>query len=497
MTLASTVFAANQSTVRRDEAGDRELGKLIVSALEDGYTSGVEALMSYAVKGNTIYGRFRDEGKAFGYTLSDSEISYWQVRGQERTDSLLDEPVYRVDRMKGAKGKKCNIGTKCRYGCIASSKTCRLEPSPAAKGIIRKAIALVKQLLGQGKSNPQDQKKAIEAGLQQERSKAQSARKTQEWRLSRNEKAYNRNRAAEDREAQEQGQRSNIAQLRRMKRNDSDSSWLSGYLDVMENRFDQRGQGVPCGSGWISRAKKCSKEKASQTPKEAKSRGAKKARERLKLKRKIESNTNMGRTKAYYKEPSAGSTKQTSPKLVSPTQEVARLNRQGIKVKAAPHMLTRQEYINAFPGTKKKIADTFGIDPSEDIQKWPDEGYSIEIPNRRKGQPKATGKNLKEAAYKFAVATGKAPDHFQAVQRAISAGNARESIRTLELDYPSVLSSLNTKLSAARKGVPDRSQEIANAPLQNRKKPTYIEAISIDSADFQQGYDAVMQSEVA
>ncbi|MEM9152259.1 MAG: hypothetical protein AAGB19_17630 [Cyanobacteria bacterium P01_F01_bin.3] len=65
------------------------------------------------------------------------------------------------------------------------------------------------------------------------------------------------------------------------------SAFTLGYTDVLSDRFDQRGQGVPCGASWISRAKKCSKEKASQTPKEAKQRGVEKARDRLKLKRQI------------------------------------------------------------------------------------------------------------------------------------------------------------------------------------------------------------------
>ncbi|MEM9149374.1 MAG: hypothetical protein AAGB19_02830 [Cyanobacteria bacterium P01_F01_bin.3] len=70
---------------------------------------------------------------------------------------------------------------------------------------------------------------------------------------------------------------------------DRGDAFYSGYDDVM--RADQRGQGVPCGSSWISRAKKCSKEKASQTPKEAKQRGVEKARDRLKLKRQIKAST--------------------------------------------------------------------------------------------------------------------------------------------------------------------------------------------------------------
>jgi len=63
---------------------------------------------------------------------------------------------------------------------------------------------------------------------------------------------------------------------------DASDEFVQGYIDGM--RLDQRGQGVACGRGWIPRSKKCSRDKASQTSKEAKARTAEKSRERAKLK---------------------------------------------------------------------------------------------------------------------------------------------------------------------------------------------------------------------
>jgi hypothetical protein len=64
-------------------------------------------------------------------------------------------------------------------------------------------------------------------------------------------------------------------------------AFLQGYLDVMHNRFDQRGQGVACGNGWIPRSKKCSRDKAAQTSKEAKAKTVEKAKARGELKRAV------------------------------------------------------------------------------------------------------------------------------------------------------------------------------------------------------------------
>jgi hypothetical protein len=63
--------------------------------------------------------------------------------------------------------------------------------------------------------------------------------------------------------------------------------FAAGYAAVMENRFDQRGQGVACGAGWIPRTKKCSPDKAKQTSKEAKAKTVEKARQRAKLKGEV------------------------------------------------------------------------------------------------------------------------------------------------------------------------------------------------------------------
>lgn len=49
---------AEPEEVEASPGDDTELAKMIVSALEDGYTSGIEALLSYGMEGDTIYGRF-------------------------------------------------------------------------------------------------------------------------------------------------------------------------------------------------------------------------------------------------------------------------------------------------------------------------------------------------------------------------------------------------------------------------------------------------------
>jgi hypothetical protein len=64
-------------------------------------------------------------------------------------------------------------------------------------------------------------------------------------------------------------------------------AFLQGYLDVMHNRFDQRGQGVACGNGWIPRGKQCSPEKARQTPRAALDRTVEKSKARAELKRAV------------------------------------------------------------------------------------------------------------------------------------------------------------------------------------------------------------------
>ncbi len=68
---------------------------------------------------------------------------------------------------------------------------------------------------------------------------------------------------------------------------DASPEFVRGYLDVMESRFDQRGQGVACGKGWIPRSKKCSSDKAKQTSKEAKARTVEKSKARAELKRAV------------------------------------------------------------------------------------------------------------------------------------------------------------------------------------------------------------------
>jgi hypothetical protein len=66
---------------------------------------------------------------------------------------------------------------------------------------------------------------------------------------------------------------------------DASPEFIRGYADGM--RLDQRGQGVACGRGWIPRSKKCSRDKATATPKEAKARTVEKSKERAKLKGEV------------------------------------------------------------------------------------------------------------------------------------------------------------------------------------------------------------------
>ncbi|MEM9152305.1 MAG: hypothetical protein AAGB19_17865 [Cyanobacteria bacterium P01_F01_bin.3] len=141
------------------QQGDR-LAQLIVTAIEDGYTSGVEALLSYAMDDEAIYGRFRDGAQTFGYTLKDNEISYWLLEGAERSDSLWQLPVWRVDRDAPKKGRKCVKGIKCGLSCINSRRTCRIEPGPQAKQAIAEAKRSIK-----GATKPTGKRKAATKAL--------------------------------------------------------------------------------------------------------------------------------------------------------------------------------------------------------------------------------------------------------------------------------------------------------------------------------------------
>ena len=64
-------------------------------------------------------------------------------------------------------------------------------------------------------------------------------------------------------------------------------SYLQGYLDVMENRFDRKGEGVACGRGWISRRKKCGRDKSRITSPEAKARTVEKQKVRQQLRGQV------------------------------------------------------------------------------------------------------------------------------------------------------------------------------------------------------------------
>ena len=134
---------ANSSTEEDPVADTGQLAQLIVTALEESYTSGVGALLSYALDGNTIYGRFRDGVKVFGYTLKDDEISYWLLQGQERADSLSLKPAWNAVKggvKRGVKRLREGAkGIKCGRGWISAKKKCDVSPSPKAKQAIVQA----------------------------------------------------------------------------------------------------------------------------------------------------------------------------------------------------------------------------------------------------------------------------------------------------------------------------------------------------------------------
>ena len=134
---------------------------------------------------------------------------------------------------------------------------------------------------------------------------------------------------------------------------DASEAFIQGYVDEM--RLDQRGQGVACGRGWIPRTKKCSRDKASQTSKEAKAKTVERAKERAKLKGEVKSAKG---TKPYTK-PSrpnfadVGDRKTASPGTifyddpnVTPEQK-AWMKDQG------------QDYIPATIASKREIDATF------------------------------------------------------------------------------------------------------------------------------------------
>jgi len=143
----------DSEALAEDEPGadTAQLAQLIVTALEESYTSGVEALLSYALDGDTIYGRFRDGARVFGYTLKDDEISYWLLKGQERADSLSLKPAWNavksgikrgVNRMRGQSaqgGEEGAKGIKCGRSWISAKKKCDVTPSPTAKQAIVQA----------------------------------------------------------------------------------------------------------------------------------------------------------------------------------------------------------------------------------------------------------------------------------------------------------------------------------------------------------------------
>ena len=64
-------------------------------------------------------------------------------------------------------------------------------------------------------------------------------------------------------------------------------AFLQGYLEVMSWRFDRKGEGVACGRGWISRRKKCGRDKSRITSPEAKARTVEKQKVRQQLRGQV------------------------------------------------------------------------------------------------------------------------------------------------------------------------------------------------------------------
>lgn len=70
-------------------------------------------------------------------------------------------------------------------------------------------------------------------------------------------------------------------------KNARSDAFLQGYLEVMSWRFDRKGEGVACGRGWISRRKKCGRDKARTTSPEAKARTVEKQKVRQQLRGQV------------------------------------------------------------------------------------------------------------------------------------------------------------------------------------------------------------------
>lgn len=131
----------------RFDGGDdpNRLTNLIVSIIQEAYSDGIDALLSYAMEGETIYGRFRDGNKTFGYTIKDDEITFWSLGKSARTDSLY--AVWRRDATIPKKKKNCTKGQSCGNGCISFEKKCKIKPSIKAQQNISEAKALVKTVV--------------------------------------------------------------------------------------------------------------------------------------------------------------------------------------------------------------------------------------------------------------------------------------------------------------------------------------------------------------
>lgn len=129
---------------RLDSVDDpTRLTQLIVSIIQEGYSDGIDALLSYAIEGETIYGRFQDSNETFGYTIKDDEITFWPLGNLARSDSLY--ATWRRDATIPKKKKNCTKGRACGNGCISSNKKCKVKPSPKGQQNIAEAKAILKE----------------------------------------------------------------------------------------------------------------------------------------------------------------------------------------------------------------------------------------------------------------------------------------------------------------------------------------------------------------
>lgn len=126
----SAAFLEGYLETRADGAsgpGDRDA--TVTSLIETGYTSGIDDLGHYQLKGSAIIGLFAADSRLFRFRLTPAELSYREIN--LRQDGLI-APVFRRDRNAPGKatkrkGKVCNVGLSCGISCISKVKTCRIK----------------------------------------------------------------------------------------------------------------------------------------------------------------------------------------------------------------------------------------------------------------------------------------------------------------------------------------------------------------------------------